>query len=346
MDFDGGGGMPRTAPVTGPPTGRVADGSAREPSGDGSKVGGVAEGKLRPMVAPPIPAPARNVPLRTTPLSHASADQVPAAAEIGVLASSERRPLAAVMNADAGLGRVVAGIASARSDRPRRGGVSAFMLRWLRRLTLLVAAFLLVTFGLMGIYRVVDPPATPVMAVRALLGEPVGQRWVSLDQISPHLVRAVVASEDARFCAHAGVDLGELKAAIDDTLNGRPRGGSTITMQVVKNLFLWPSRSVIRKAIEIPLAFVLDFLWPKRRILEVYLNIAEWGPGLYGAEAAARSVFGKPALRLSPGEAQRLAVSLPNPLERDAGDPDRMMERLAGRLAQRVRSGVALGCLR
>ncbi|MEZ5854827.1 MAG: monofunctional biosynthetic peptidoglycan transglycosylase [Hyphomicrobiaceae bacterium] len=237
-------------------------------------------------------------------------------------------------------------VAAERGDDVRRGGFGAFVRRWLRRLVLVLVIFLAAILGQMVVYRFVDPPFTPIMAVRGLLGEPVDQRWVGLDRISPHLIRAVVASEDGRFCSHAGVDLGELKAAIDDTLNGRPRGGSTITMQVVKNLFLWPNRSVVRKAVEIPLAFVLDFLWPKRRILEVYLNIAEWGPGVYGAEVVARTAFGKPASRLSAAEAARLAVSLPNPAERDAGDPDRTVERLAARLAQRMRAGVVTGCLR
>jgi monofunctional biosynthetic peptidoglycan transglycosylase len=175
-------------------------------------------------------------------------------------------------------------------------------------------------------------------------GASLDHRWVALESMSPRLVRAVVGSEDARFCAHHGIDFRQLKSAIEATRNGNPRGASTITMQVVKNLFLWPSRSYVRKAIELPLALMLELVWPKRRILEVYLNIAEWGPGIYGAEAAAQNAFGKPASRLTDAESVRLAVSLPNPIERDAGDPDATVERLAARLERRLRP-VQLDCL-
>ena len=227
--------------------------------------------------------------------------------------------------------------------RPRRRG-------WVRRWAVRVAKLALVAIAgilaLMLVFRVVDPPRTPVMIVNSLMGEPVDQRWVPLERISPQLLRAVVTSEDARFCRHNGVDLGALQAAINDIRKGRPRGGSTITMQVVKNLFLWPSRSYLRKALEIPLAFALDFVWSKQRIMEVYLNIAEWGPGIYGAEAAARHAFGRSARGLTMSEAARLAVSLPNPAERDAGEPDDTVERLAARVEGRMRAGVAMECLR
>jgi monofunctional glycosyltransferase len=205
----------------------------------------------------------------------------------------------------------------------------------------LVAAVL----GLILLYRVVDPPTTPLIAATRLTSE-VDQQWVSLERISPRLLRAVVASEDARFCSHSGIDFEEMRVALESAHRGSPRGASTITMQVVKNLFLWPGRSYVRKAIELPLALALDFLWPKRRILEVYLNIAEWGPGVFGAEAAARTAFGKSASRLTDNEAARLAVSLPNPAVRDPGDPDATVERLALRLEARMRAGVQLGCLR
>src|SRR5690606_10566851 len=159
---------------------------------------------------------------------------------------------------------------------------------------------------------------------------------------SPHLVRAVVLSEDAGFCRHGGVDLGALREAIEDA-----RGGSTITMQVVKNLFLWPARSYVRKLIEISLAYVVDALWPKRRILEIYLNVAEWGDGVFGAEAAARTHFGRSASRLTPLQASLMAVTLPNPIERTAGRPSPIVRRLASRLRSRmVTSRVDLSCLR
>ncbi len=162
-----------------------------------------------------------------------------------------------------------------------------------------------------------------------------------LSSISTYLLRAVVTSEDARFCRHGGVDWGALAEAMQDS-----RGGSTITMQTAKNLFLWPSRSYIRKAIEIPVALMIDFAWPKRRILEVYLNIAEWGPGVFGAEAAAQYHFGKPASRLTQHEATLLAASLPNPIAREAGDPGRVTALLASRLRARMANSDAyVGCL-
>jgi monofunctional biosynthetic peptidoglycan transglycosylase len=130
-------------------------------------------------------------------------------------------------------------------------------------------------------------------------------------------------------------------------MDGNARGGSTITMQVVKNLFLWPSRSYLRKALEIPLAYLVEAAWPKRRVLEIYLNIAEWGPGVFGAEAAARYHFRKPALLLSPREAALLAVSLPNPFEREAGAPGPGTMRLADSLLLRMRAAQGnAGCVR
>jgi monofunctional biosynthetic peptidoglycan transglycosylase len=156
---------------------------------------------------------------------------------------------------------------------------------------------------------------------------------VPLTRVSPNLVQAVILSEDGAFCRHSGVDWLAMEEAIEEA-----RGGSTITMQVVKNLFLWSSRSYIRKAIEIPLALLMEVLWPKQRIMEVYLNIAEWGDGVFGAEAAAQHHFRKPAAQLSPQEAALLAVSLPNPIERQAGDPGAQTRRLASNLQARMRA--------
>jgi monofunctional biosynthetic peptidoglycan transglycosylase len=165
---------------------------------------------------------------------------------------------------------------------------------------------------------------------------------VPIERISSHLIKAVILSEDGGFCRHRGVDLAALGEAIEND-----RGGSTITMQVVKNLFLWPSRSYVRKAIEICLAYLVDLIWPKRRILEVYLNIAEWGDGVFGAEAAARQHFRKSATRLTPGEAALLAVALPNPMERTPGSPGPGMSRLAQRLLVRMTtSRASLACVR
>ena len=204
-------------------------------------------------------------------------------------------------------------------------------------ITLLVVIAVLI-MALLVLYRWVDPPASTLMLGQRLAGTPVSQRWVPLERMSPNLAAAVIASEDGHFCRHHGVDWGELKEAIESSGDGIARGGSTISMQVVKNLFLWPSRSYLRKALEIPLAYAIEVLWPKRRILEIYLNIAEWGPGIFGAEAAARYHFRKPALLLTPREASLLAVSLPNPFERQAGRPGRGTLRLADNLLLRMRA--------
>ena len=152
------------------------------------------------------------------------------------------------------------------------------------------------------------------MLIRSAEGAGIDYRWQSLSQISKHLARAVIAAEDGRFCEHWGVDLTEAGNAVDEWLSGeRLRGASTLSMQTTKNVLLWPERNLFRKALEIWLTPQLELLWSKRRILEVYLNVAEMGSGIYGAEAAARKYFGKPAIRLTPNEAALIAAILPNP---------------------------------
>ena len=195
----------------------------------------------------------------------------------------------------------------------------------------LLAGYAVLVLALIVAYRWIDPPRSALMLATRLSGQPVLYKPVPITRISSHLQRAVVTSEDARFCQHRGVDWPALFEAMSES-----RGGSTITMQTAKNLFLWSSRSYIRKAIEIPMALTIDALWPKRRILEVYLNIAEWGPGIFGAEAAAHYHFDKPASRLTAHEAALLAASLPNPIARDAGEPGRITSLLALRLRARM----------
>jgi monofunctional biosynthetic peptidoglycan transglycosylase len=210
-----------------------------------------------------------------------------------------------------------------------------------RALRLALWAVILLFAGAVALiagFRFVDPPATAFTLAHSLSGGRVDQQWVTLARMSPHLVRAVIASEDAKFCSHRGIDIGEIEAAIERARGGIPRGASTISMQVIKNLFLWKGKSYLRKAIEVPLTIVMELMWPKSRILEVYLNIAEWGPGVYGAEAAARFHFAKPAARLNEREAALLAVALPNPALRDAGDPGPGTQRLAARIEARVRA--------
>lgn len=207
----------------------------------------------------------------------------------------------------------------------------------LRVASAVLATLFLVPVTLTVAYRWVDPVSTLMLADR-LLGRPVDHRWVPLERIAPSLIRAVVASEDARFCSHAGIDWAaiDLAMARAERSGRRPRGVSTITMQVAKNLFLWPQRSYLRKIVEAPLALWIDLVLPKRRILEIYLNIAEWGPGTYGAEAGARRAFGKSADSLGPREAAILATSLPNPILRDARRPSRGQIGLVNRLERRA----------
>ncbi|WP_245276162.1 monofunctional biosynthetic peptidoglycan transglycosylase [Methylocapsa aurea] len=192
--------------------------------------------------------------------------------------------------------------------------------------------------ALILVYRFVAPVST-LMLARWVQGESVERRYVPLERISPDLRTAVIVSEDARFCRHAGVDWGALREVIDAADDDGPsRGASTITMQSAKNLFLWPSKSFIRKGIEIPVALLIELEWPKRRILEVYLNIAEWGDGVFGVEAAAQRYFHKSAERLDAKEAALLATALPNPRRRNAGRPSRVHAALAQRIAARART--------
>jgi len=199
------------------------------------------------------------------------------------------------------------------------------------------------------VYAVVPPPFSNVQLERLLTGNGLDKDWVSLEEMAPALPRAVIASEDARFCQHHGVDWIEFQGVIDDALEdgeGPSRGASTIPMQTAKNLFLWDGRNVLRKVFEIPLAYWMDFVWSKRRMIEVYLNIVEWAPGVYGAEAAARHHFGKSARKLTRREASLLAATLPNPIKRNAGKPSKGVSRIANRIAARATiMGPYLTCL-
>jgi monofunctional biosynthetic peptidoglycan transglycosylase len=188
----------------------------------------------------------------------------------------------------------------------------------------------LIPLILVPVYAFVHPVST-VMLGRWLTGKSVSRSWKPLDQISPNLVRAVIAAEDSRFCEHHGVDWVEVNHAIEEAGDLEAvRGASTIPMQVAKNLFLWPGRQFIRKGLEVPLAYFMSFMWTKRRMIEVYLNIAEWGPnGEFGAEAAARRAFHKSARALLPMEAALLAAVLPSPKHRNAGRPSTGLMRIA-----------------
>lgn len=186
-------------------------------------------------------------------------------------------------------------------------------------------------------YAILPVPATPLMALRAMDGAAWRHQWQPLERISPHLVRAVIAAEDSRFCDHIGVDVDAIEKAMERNETGRRvRGGSTISQQVAKNAFLWPARSWLRKGVELWFTLLVETFWSKRRIVEVYVNIVEWAPGTYGAAAAARHWFGKEAKTLTPREAALLAAILPSPLKWKADPPGRYVAGRAGVLQQRM----------
>jgi len=188
------------------------------------------------------------------------------------------------------------------------------------------------------LFRWLPVPATPLVAQRLLQGYDYQKDWVPLTAISPHLRHAVVAAEDNLFCLHNGFDWKQLNKAIDQWQEGNAsKGGSTISMQTAKNLYLLPVRAVWRKALEAPLTVLLEALWPKHRILEVYLNIAEWGPGVYGAQAAANHHFNTSARNLSPQQAARLAAILPLPLKWSAARPGPYVQARARHIQTRMR---------
>ena len=233
-------------------------------------------------------------------------------------------------------------IAAARS-RPRRAP------RRLRRVLLAgLLIVLLVPPALLLVYRFLPVPMTPLMVIRLLEGEGLRKRWVSLDEVAPVLPQAVVAAEDNWFCEHAGFDWEELGGQIDALLAGASaRGASTITMQTAKNLFLWPSRDFVRKALEAWLTPQIELLWPKRRIMEVYLNVVELGPGIYGAEAAARTYFGKPASALGAQEAALLVSILPSPRDWSPVRPSDYLQDRARTIRTRINQlGPMLDCVR
>lgn len=203
--------------------------------------------------------------------------------------------------------------------------------RILRRLLLVLCLILALPYLIAPLYRVV-PPVSTLMVWRWVTGAPVERRFVALDSLPRSIPLSVLAAEDARFCLHHGIDWRGLREALDDAESWQgARGGSTITQQVAKNLFLWPQRSYLRKILEMPLSLWLELVLPKRRILEIYLNIAEWGPrGQFGIEAGARHALRKPARNLDPREAALMAAILPNPHRRSAARPSAGLRRLAG----------------
>ena len=226
--------------------------------------------------------------------------------------------------------------------------VRSTLWRVLRIVAIVLLVVLLLPYLITPLYAVVDPVSTS-MLWRRLTGARVERQYVPIARISPSLSLAVIVAEDGRFCSHHGVDLAELREAFAEADDmDEMRGGSTITQQVAKNLFLWQGRSYVRKALEFPLALWIDLILSKRRVLEIYLNIAEWGPnGEFGAEAGARRAFGKSAQDLTRYEGALMAATLPNPTIRNARRPGPGLQRLAGLyVARTTKSPAAAGCLR
>lgn len=210
---------------------------------------------------------------------------------------------------------------------------------WLRRLSLAALAMLLLPVLVVAALRWVDPPTSAFMlAYRLEQGGWPDYRWRALEEISPQLAIAVVAAEDQNFPKHSGFDVDAIRSALDEAREGRRRrGASTLSQQVAKNLFLWESSSWPRKGLEAGLTVLIEALLPKRRTLELHLNLAEFGPGIYGAEAAARHWYGKPAAALGSAEAARLAVILPSPRRYSPVRPSPGLQRRAAWVQQQVR---------
>lgn len=230
-------------------------------------------------------------------------------------------------------------------SQPKKRGLLYRLVRlvFLLALFLIIAPYLLV---LLYVPSIVHPVST-LMAGETIVGRAYERQWVDFDDIAPVLVQSVMMSEDGQFCAHGGVDWNALNGVIDDALEGEGvRGASTIPMQTVKNLFLTSSRSFLRKALEVPLALWVDLIWTKRRTMEIYLNIAEWAPGVFGIEAAAQTYFGRPAAKLTGRQAALLAVTLPNPIKRNPAKPSNSLSRLAQKIEKRAsQSGAYIKCL-
>jgi monofunctional biosynthetic peptidoglycan transglycosylase len=236
--------------------------------------------------------------------------------------------------------------AMARAQKLLRGRARG---SWLRRIFKWVVIVALIPFALTLVYipSFVHPVST-LMLLDLVKLQGYDRRWTPLEDIAPVMQYSVVMSEDGQFCSHMGVDLGELKAVVQDALEGeRVRGASTISMQTVKNLYLFNINSIVRKAVELPLAVYYDLVTPKKRILETYLNIAEWGPNIYGVEAAAQHYFGVSAKKLTARQAALLTVALPNPYTRNPAKPGAGLRRLASVIQRRAaQAGGHVDCLR
>jgi monofunctional biosynthetic peptidoglycan transglycosylase len=223
---------------------------------------------------------------------------------------------------------------------------------WRRRILWALVTMLLTPFVLAIAYIWLPVPATPLMVWRAVNGYGWHQQWVPLKRLPRHVARAIVATEDNRFCQHSGVDWVEVQEVYDDWQEGETnlRGASTISMQVARNVFLWPNQDVIRKGLEVPFTYLIEHLWGKQRIMEVYVNVVEFGPGVYGVEAAAQHYFNKRAKNLTLAETAKLASILPSPLrwgvQLKKGTPGPWVRRRSASIPNRINQlGPLLSCL-
>jgi monofunctional biosynthetic peptidoglycan transglycosylase len=229
-----------------------------------------------------------------------------------------------------------------RPAGPPRAPRPGLRLRWgeLARRALVVAALVLVVVPIAGVlvFRVVAPPPGILPIERLFQRKGYQRQWRPIGRISPNLVYAVIAAEDARFCTHRGFDGAAIEKALKNNAArpGHIRGGSTLSQQTAKNVFLWPARDYARKAAEAWYTVLIETLWGKRRILEVYLNVVEWAPGVYGAEAASQRWFHVHADQLTPQQADRLAAVLPNPLKWKAAAPGAYVRKRSGKIARNV----------
>jgi monofunctional biosynthetic peptidoglycan transglycosylase len=221
-----------------------------------------------------------------------------------------------------------------KAASPRRGPVRR-VVGW--ALLALLLVLLIGPVAVVTIYRFVPPPMTFLMVERLFQGHGFDRRWVPLRAISPRLVGSLIAAEDSGFCRHHGFDLTAIhKAMVHNEQGGKVRGGSTISQQTAKNVFLWPHRDYVRKGLEAWFTVLIETVWGKPRIMEVYLNSIEWGPGIYGAEAAAQHNFHVSASQLSPQQAARLAAIVPKPLSWKAAAPGRYVRKRSGTIAARA----------
>ena len=207
-----------------------------------------------------------------------------------------------------------------------------------RYVTAVLVIVMLASIALTLPWRWLDPPTTAFILQDRLQNKvTIHQRWIPLSETSPALPIAIVAAEDQKFPHHHGFDFQSISKALKED-RGRLRGASTISQQLAKNLYLWPGRSLFRKALEAYFTVLIEFTWPKRRILEVYLNVVEFGPGIYGVAAASRSFFGKPPIQITSREAALLAAVLPNPKRMSVPRPSEYVQERATEIEAAVRS--------